>query len=355
MQTIVATFNSPFAMAFLSSDTLIVSEKTTVGALRLVTAGVKSDPLIGLPDNAGILDILPSPQFFANGTIYFSFIETGTDGSRQGRNVADASTPSQGLALATARLVYDRNNIATLSDVRVIWRQAPKIVAYPGSGEFGGRIAFSPDGKYLFLTAGDRQEFEPVQKLDNTLGKIIRLFPDGSVPTDNPFIGRPSALPEIWTLGHRNPYGLAFDAAGRLWSHEMGPKGGDELNIIAPGQNYGWPVVSYGNNYDGSPIVKPSAGDGFAAAAAWWDPVIAPAGMIIYSGDRFAAWRGNAIISGLQYNGLVRVSLNAPNATEVERISLGARIREVEQGPDGGIWVLEDGTNARLIRLDPVF
>lgn len=354
--TPVATFSSPFAMTFLPDARLLVSEKTNPGALRTVTqTGVKSDPLKGLPANAGILDVKLSPQFAKDSTVYFSFIEAATDGSRVGRNAADSSAPSLGLALGLATLVSDASGNVTLTNAKVIWRQFPKIVAYPGSGEFGGRIAFSPDGKYLFLAAGDRQEFEPVQSLENTLGKIVRLFPDGSIPTDNPFTGRAGARPEIWTLGHRNPYGLTFDAAGRLWSHEMGPKGGDELNIIVAGSNYGWPNVSYGNNYDGGLIPKPAAGDGFAMSALFWDPVIAPAGMIIYSGDLFGAWRGNAIISGLQSNGLVRVKLSAPTATEVERIPLGTRIRDVTQGPDGAIWVLEDGTSARLVRLDPIF
>lgn len=343
-------------MTFVSGTTILVSEKTNPGALRTVTtAGVKSAPLAGLPSNAGILDVETGPQFATDGRIYFSFIEAATDGSRIGRNAADAATPALGLALGMAQLRIDAAGTASLSDVRVIWRQAPKIVAFPGSGEYGGRIAFSPDGRYLFLAAGDRQEFEPVQTLDNTLGKIVRLFADGTVPGDNPFVGRAGALPEIWTLGHRNPYGLTFDATGRLWSHEMGPLGGDELNIVTAGANYGWPNVSYGNNYDGGLLPKPAPGDGYAMSAFSWTPVVAPAGMIIYTGNLFAAWRGNAIITGLQYQGLVRVALAAPSATEVERISLGARIREIEQGPDGALWVLEDGTNARLIRLDPVF
>lgn len=358
-RTPVATFDNPFAMTFLPNGTILVSENTKPGALRVVTvAGRKSAPLAGLPANAGVLDVAVGPQSASgSGTlVHFSFIEPATDGQRAGRNAADLSVPSLGLALGMARLSFDAAGTASLSDVRVIWHQTPKIVAYPGSGEFGGRITFSPDGRYLFLTAGDRQEFEPVQRLDNTLGKIVRLFPDGSIPPDNPFAGRAGALLDIWTLGHRNQYGLVFDAAGRLWSHEMGPKGGDELNLIARGGNYGWPLVSQGDNYDGGAIPRHSTDNGFVAPVTWWTPVIAPAGMMFCSGDRFAAWRGNLLLTGLQSQGLVRVALDASGtATEVERISFDARIREVEQGPDGSLWVLEDGTNARLIRLAPVF
>ncbi len=244
---------------------------------------------------------------------------------------------------------------ARLEGVRVAWRQT-KVVSDPGSGEPGGRMAFSPDGAYLFVAAGDRQELMPVQDLSNTLGKTIRLLADGSIPTDNPFVGRVGAMPEIWSLGHRNPYGMVFDASGRLWQHEMGPMGGDELNVIQRGGNYGWPLVSNGENYGGSPIPDHASGDGFVAPTTSWTPVIAPAGMIIYSGSLFGAWRGNALITGLRSDGLVRVALDGENASEVARVSLGARIREVEQGPDGAIWVLEDGPDGgRLVQLRPLF
>ena len=237
----------------------------------------------------------------------------------------------------------------------VLWRQAPKIVSLPGSGEPGGRMAFSPDGRYLFVTAGIRQEFAPAQDLAGTLGKIIRLNADGSVPGDNPFSGKAGALPEIWTLGHRNAYGLAFDASGRLWSSEQGPRGGDEFNAVVAGGNYGWPNVSNGDHYDGGVIPDHTPGDGFLAPAVSWSPVVAPAGMIFYSGSLFAAWRGDAILTGLQSAGIVRVRLNGGAATEVQRVSLGARIREVEQGPDGALWVLEDGpSGGRLLKLTPV-
>jgi glucose/arabinose dehydrogenase len=217
-------------------------------------------------------------------------------------------------------------------------------------------MTWSPNGAYLFVTAGDRQEYATwPQDPSNTVGKTIRIYPDGSIPTDNPFIGKAGALSEVWTLGHRNPYGLVFDSSGRLWENEMGPMGGDELNILEPGQNYGWPLVSNGNGYDGSDIPDHKPGDGFAAPLISWTPVIAPAGMIIYSANLFENWTGNAIIPGLQSKGLVRVKLNGATASEVERIDLGTRIRAVAQASDGSIWILEDRPSARLIRLDPVF
>jgi glucose/arabinose dehydrogenase len=226
-------------------------------------------------------------------------------------------------------------------------------VSLPGSGEYGAHLVFSPDGQYLFIVAGDRQEFEPAQDLGNTIGKIVRLKADGSIPADNPFVGVAGALPEIWTLGHRNPYGLAFNAAGRLWQHEMGPRGGDEFNLIEPGNNYGWPRVSNGSHYDGGDIPDHSPGDGFTAPVISWNPVIAPSDMIIYSGYLFSAWRGDAILGGLQYKGLIRVRFDGTSASEVQRILLNARIRAVAQGPDDSIWVLEDKPTGRLLKLVP--
>ncbi len=191
--------------------------------------------------------------------------------------------------------------------------------------------------------------------MTNTLGKIIRLFPDGSVPTDNPFVTTPAARPEIWTLGHRNQYGLAFDAFGRLWSHEHGPAGGDELNLVTRGGNYGWPNVSFGSAYTGEKYPNPAPGDGYVMPSVDWTPAIAPAGMIFYSGAEFSPWRGDALVGGLQSRGLVRVRVSGSPIAEVQRIPLSARIRDVRQSPDGGIWVFEDAPTGRLLRLRPVF
>lgn len=336
--TPVATFNQPWAMAFLPDGRLIVTEKG--GTMRVVaTAGVRSDPVSGVPQvvtggQGGLLDVITHPDFATNRLIYFSYSESGSGGS--------------GLVVARGTLTLTSTG-GSLSGVQVIWRQDPKV---SGSGHFGARLAFGPSG-HLFITAGDRQLGSPAQDLGQTLGKVVRLNADGSIPADNPFATRAGAKREIWSFGHRNPYGLAFDAAGRLWEHEMGPEGGDELNIIVAGANYGWPLASNGSNYGGGDIPDHRPGDGFEGPRAFWTPVIAPAGMIIYSGDLFGAWRGDAIIGGLVSQGLVRVDLNGTAATEAQRIALNQRIRDVEQGPDGAIWVLEDSSTGRLIRLVP--
>jgi aldose sugar dehydrogenase len=336
--TAVATFASPWAMVFLPDGRALVTEKG--GTLRIVTqAGVKSAALGGVPAVAaagqgGLLDVALHPAFASNNRVYLSFAEAGTGGA--------------GLAVARGTLVEDGAG-PRLADVSVIWRQTPKV---SGSGHFGGRMAFGPS-EHLFVTAGERQQGSPAQDLTKTLGKVVRLNADGSVPADNPFVTTAGARPEIWSYGHRNPYGLFFDPAGRLWENEMGPEGGDEFNLIAAGGNYGWPNASNGQNYGGGNIPDHTPGDGYVAPLAWWTPVIAPGGMIRYSGTLFGAWQGDAIIAGLVSQGLVRVRFTATSAAEVQRIPLGQRIREVEQGPDGAIWVLEDSSSGRLLKLTP--
>lgn len=336
--TAVATFASPWAMAFLPDGRALVTEKG--GTLRIVTqAGVKSAALGGVPAVAaggqgGLLDVALHPNFASNALVYLSFSETGTGGS--------------GLAVARGTLVEDAGG-PRLTGVSTIWRQTPKV---SGSGHFGGRMAFAPDGT-LYVTAGERQRGSPAQDITQTLGKIIRINADGSTPADNPFVSTAGARTEIWSLGHRNPYGLAFDSAGRLWEHEMGPEGGDEFNLVTRGGNYGWPNVSNGQDYGGGNIPDHAPGDGYVVPLLSWTPVIAPGGMILYSGNLFAAWRGDAIIAGLVSQGLVRVRFTPTSAVEQQRIALGARIREVEQGPDGAIWVLEDSSSGRLLRLVP--
>ncbi|MCX8474333.1 MAG: PQQ-dependent sugar dehydrogenase [Sphingomonas sp.] len=336
--TAVATFALPWAMVFLPDGRALVTEKG--GALRIVTqAGAKSAALGGVPavsagGQGGLLDVALHPDFATNRLVYLSYAEAGSGGA--------------GLAVARGTLVED-NAGPRLTGTAMIWQQMPKV---GGTGHFGGRMAFGPSG-HLFVTAGERQQGSPAQDLTKTLGKIVRLNADGSVPGDNPFVGTAGARPEIWSYGHRNPYGLFFDSAGLLWENEMGPAGGDEFNLIARGGNYGWPNASNGQDYDGSNIPDHAPGDGYIAPLAWWTPVIAPGGMILYSGSLFGAWQGDAIIAGLVSQGLVRVRFTPTSAAEVQRIPLGQRIREVEQGPDGAIWVLEDSSNGRLLRLTP--
>jgi glucose/arabinose dehydrogenase len=203
----------------------------------------------------------------------------------------------------------------------------------------------------LWITSGDRQAMTPAQDLQSNLGKLIRLNEDGSVPTDNPFAAQGGRAAQVWSYGHRNLLGIAFDAQGRLWTHEMGPAGGDELNLIVRGDNYGWPLVSEGNHYDGTTIPRHATRPSFNAPEAWWTPVIAPSGFVIYSGEMFRFFQGDGFIGGLASQALIRVRFEGNGAREVKRYPMGRRIREVEQGPDGALWLLEDGSNARLLKL----
>jgi glucose/arabinose dehydrogenase len=333
----VATFANPWAMVFLPDGRLLVTERG--GALRVVTqAGVVGAPLTGVPAVAsagqgGLLDVALDPAFATNSRVYVSFAEAGTGGA--------------GLAVARGRLEVDASGAGRIADTAVIWRQSPKNT---DNRHFGGRLAFSPDG-LLFVTAGEKHQGAPAQDLGGTLGKIVRINPDGTTPAGNPFAASAGARPEIWTLGQRNPYGLVFARDGRLFESEMGPEGGDEFNLVTRGVNYGWRVVSEGN--DGEVLPRHATRPEFAAPLVSWTPVIAPGGMIQYTGTRFVGWDGDFVLAGLTAQALVRVRVTGSTAAEVARIGLGARIREVEQGPDGAIWVLEDGGAGRLRRLDP--
>ena len=340
ISTPVSNFDEPWAMTFLPDGRLLVTEKS--GRLFIVSQdGRKSDHISGVPavdygGQGGLGDVILHPGFSTNGLIYLSYAEAG-------------GWLSRGAAVARARLTLTPDGGGRLLDIDVIWRQEPKVT---GRGHFGHRLAFSPDGS-LFITSGERQKFDPAQDLNQNLGKIIRLNDDGSVPSSNPFADRSGITKQIWTLGHRNPLGLTFDSEGRLWIHEMGPRGGDELNFIIRGNNYGYPIVSNGDHYDGRPIPDHSTRPEFTAPKVSWTPVISPAGFIIYSGDMFPQWKGNGFIGGLSSEALIRVSIKGETAYEVERFDMGERIREVEQGPDGAIWVLEDGTGGRLLKLTP--
>ncbi|MET4729306.1 glucose/arabinose dehydrogenase [Lysobacter enzymogenes] len=337
--TEVARFNEPWAMTFLPNGRLLVTEKR--GQLKVLTIGGSAQTITGVPAVAyggqgGLGDVILHPQFASNGLIYISYAEKGT------------ASGTAGATVARAKLTLTSSG-GSLSNLQVLWRQ-PKVT---GSNHYGHRLAFGPDHK-LWITSSERQKFDPAQDLNSPLGKVIRLNDDGSVPTDNPFYNRGGVAATVWSYGHRNLLGIAFDAQNKLWIHEMGPAGGDELNLIERGSNYGWPVVSQGDHYDGTPIPRHSTRPDLNAPEAWWTPVIAPAGFVIYSGTRFPAWAGSGLIGGLASQALVRVKFNGNTAAEAERYPMGKRIREVEQGPNGDVWLLEDGTNARLLRLTPI-
>ncbi|WP_304641659.1 PQQ-dependent sugar dehydrogenase [Pseudomonas sp.] len=340
--TEVAQFDSPWAMTFLPDGRLLVTEMA--GNLRLHDLGTgETGSIGGVPDvvhagQGGLGDVLLHPQFRENQQVYISYVEAGEGGT--------------GAAVALARLVLDENGGGELEDLQVIWRQTPKM---SGDGHFGKRLAFDNDGM-LWISSSERQAFDPAQDMTGNLGKMIRLNADGSVPEDNPFADQGEVAAQVWSLGHRNILGLAFDADGRLWAHEMGPRGGDELNLIERGANYGYPIVSNGVHYDGRPIPDHDTRPEFKAPAISWTPAISPAGFIIYDGELFPQWQGSGFIGGLTSLGLVRVEFDGESAREAERFDLERRIREVEQGPDGAIWLLEDGRrggSGTLLKLTP--
>jgi aldose sugar dehydrogenase len=338
--TPVAQFSEPWAMTFLPDGRLLVTEKK--GALKLVNAGsgvtdeVTGVPMIAYGGQGGFGDVILHPQFASNGVIYVSYSEPGDGGA-------------SGAAVARAQLVLaDRGG--KLEGLTVIWRQVPKVSS---GGHWGHRMAFGPDAK-LWVTSSERQQFTPAQDMASNLGKIVRLNDDGSVPADNPFFARGGVTAQIWSLGHRNMLGLAFARDGTLYSHEMGPRGGDELNVIEKGANYGYPIVSNGDHYSGRDIPDHSTRPEFRAPLVSWTPVISPAGFIIYSGKMFPDWAGNGFIGGLSSESLVRVEFGNGTAREAQRFAMGQRIREVEEGPDGAIWLLEDGRGGgggRLLKL----
>jgi glucose/arabinose dehydrogenase len=339
--TPVAQFSEPWAMTFLPDGRLLVTEKK--GALKLLSVETgKSGDIAGVPRVAyggqgGFGDVILHPQFAANGIVYVSYSEPGESGA-------------SGAAVARAKLVLEaQGNGGRLEDFTVIWRQVPKVSS---GGHWGHRMAFGPDGK-LWVTSSERQQFTPAQDMASNLGKIVRLNDDGSVPADNPFFARGGVTAQIWSLGHRNMLGLAFARDGKLYSHEMGPRGGDELNLIEKGANYGYPIVSNGDHYNGRDIPDHRTRPEFRAPLVSWTPVISPAGFIIHSGKMFPEWAGNGFIGGLSSESLVRVELGDGTAREAQRFDMGQRIREVEEGPDGAIWLLEDGRGGggRLLKL----
>jgi len=348
---VVADFEEPWALAFLPDGRMLVTEKK--GRLYIVSqSGEKSRPVAGVPDvdyggQGGFGDVALHPEFASNRTVYLSYAEAGAGDTR-------------GAAVARAILV-ENDAGARLEEVTVVWRQYPKVV---GRGHYGHRILFDDEG-YLWISSGDRQKFTPAQDMQSNMGKILRLNDDGSVPDDNPFVDFHAAeasvddegvYGQVWSLGHRNPLGIAFDLDGNLWDIEMGPKGGDELNRVQRGGNYGYPVVSNGDHYDGREIPDHDTRPEFIAPAIWWTPVISPGNVIVYGGEAFGDWRGNALAAGLSSQAIVRIELDGDTAREVERYPMGARIRSVVEGPDGLLWVLEDergGSTGRLLKISP--
>ena len=323
----IATLDQPWAMVALPQGGFLVTQKA--GQLVHVSPSGAVQTIAGAPSvrhsgQLGLHDVALAPDFETSGRVYLTWVD-GTNGG----------------ALHLGRGRLDLTGLQ-LVEFQVIWRAAP----VGGKGHPGAMIAFDPEG-HLFLASGDRQLGDPAQVLGDSRGKILRLMADGTPASGNPF---PDA-PEVWTLGHRNPYGLTFDGAGRLWSHEMGPRGGDELNVIAAGQNYGWPLVSEGRHYSGRAIPAHATRPDFAPPLLEWTPIIAPAGMIHYDGAAFPEWQGSLLIGGLASEALIRVEIGSETAREVERWDIGNRIRDVAAAADGQVYLLEDGGEARLLRV----
>lgn len=347
----VASFDEPWAMAFLPDGRILVSEKK--GKLAVVGQdGESFGSVRGIPDvdyggQGGFGDVVLHPDFEKNGLVYISYAEGGPGATR-------------GAAVARGTLAMTERG-GSLSDLEVIWQQYPKVLGY---GHYGHRIAFDDDG-YLWISSGDRQKFTPSQDMQSNMGKLIRLHDDGSVPADNPFVEYTSVdsfvddegvYSQIWSLGHRNPLGITFDLDGQLWVAEMGPAGGDELNRVVRSGNYGYPLVSNGDHYDGRDIPDHDTNDAFIEPVLWWTPTISPGNIMTYTGSAFGEWQGNLLIAGLSSQAIIRIEIDGESATEAERFAMGARIRSVVQGPQGALWVLEDdgrGSHGRLLKLTP--
>jgi len=367
--TRVAEFNLPWRIAFLPDGKMLITEKP--GALWLVTQeGIKTRvtnvPAVLLSNQGGMLGVYLSPKYNTDRNVYLTYSEPGDSGSS--------------LALARARLAI-ADTTASLEGLQVIWRDG----ARGRGGQFGAAVAFSPDKQFLFLTVGERQRMTPAQDPNSPLGKILRLTLDGKPAPGNPQAGKtgtptldiinpprnteiattaptvytytfpgPNLTPsETWTSGHRTPYGLAFAPDGRLWELEHGPRGGDELNLIEPGKNYGWPFVSYATNYDGVPIPSPDTRSDLAKPVIYWTPVIAPGNMTFYQGKVFPQWNGSLLISGLNSRSLSRVVVDKGNATPAERWRIGFGVRDVAVAPDGAVWLIENTATGGLYRLTP--
>ena len=355
----LATLEYPWGMALLPDGRLLITEKP--GRLRIWANGKLSEPVQGVPkvfhrgtrgEQGGLLDVEVDPNFARNNLVYLSYSEAADPQPPNAVETGDERFGSldktdnivRGGAVARGRLEGNQ-----LRDVQVIWRQEPKTV---GRGHFGNRLIFAPDGK-LFITSGDRMRFDPAQSLASNLGKVVRINPDGSLPNDNPFAGKDGARGDIWSYGHRNMLSAVIDASGRLWVFEMGPLGGDELNLIEPGRNYGWPAVSNGDNYGGQMIPDHATRKELQGPVRTWTPVISPSGGVLYNGPLFPGWRGSILVGGLSSQALVRLTLDGGRVAIEERIDMKRRIRDVIQAPDGALLVIVDDRNGDLLRLTP--
>ena len=337
--TVAKGLSHPWGLAFLPDGRMLVTERP--GRMRLVAMdGRVSPPLAGVPEvyargQGGLLDVTLHPDFARNRLVYFSYAEPGPGGA--------------GTAAAMTRLSDDGTR---LENLKVVFRQQPKS---EGGNHFGSRLVFARDGR-LFITIGERFQMELAQDISVNRGQVIRIEADGRIPADNPFVNRNGARPEIWSYGHRNPQGAALHPqTGKLWTVEHGPAGGDEVNIPLPGRNYGWPVIGYGNHYNGRPIGVGTHKEGMEQAVYYWNPAIAPSGMDFYTGDKFPGWRGNMLIAVLKEQMLVRLELSGEKVVREERMlrGIGDRLRHVRSGPDGYVYLLTDESDGRILRLEP--
>jgi glucose/arabinose dehydrogenase len=337
----LGSFDEPWALAIEpDSGNIFITEKG--GTMKFVqptngrTGTVTGTPQVSYGGQGGFADVAFAPDYATSHTLYLSWVKA--DGSKR-YGVVGRGT-----------LTCEEHDSCRIDGLKEIWRQEPALDTF---GQFALRMAFSPNHKYLFVASGDLAKGDPAQDLANNLGKIVRLNLDGTAAAGNPFASKGSPTNQIWTYGHRNPLGLKFDSAGQLWDLEHGPMGGDEIDKLVPGDNYGWPVVSNGDNYNGTPIPRHSTRPEFHAPAISWNPVIAPGDFIFYSGKLWPEWKGQALIAGLKTQAIVRVSLSDDHGTEQARYDMGHRMREIAEAPDGSLYALEDGKGGRLLHLTP--